>query len=162
MPQSGTDEQLRRRRRQQLTSFDFTDRLTQLYRNIRSIRYIYSKYSCLIRAKHIIEQGLLIYLSRRIPRASESPTELSTLLHGAEFHRPTKTSNFIRSLVFKRREREKKRSEKKSSWRSWDSALLYPRRARYGESAAECQSWQIYIVIGEISLIVLDYFPLAI
>lgn len=114
MPQSGTDEQLRRRRRQQLTSFDFTDRPTRLYRNIRSIRYIYSKHSGPIRAKHIIEQGLPIHLSRRIPRASESPTELSILLHGAEFHRPTKTSNFIRSLVFKRREREKKKSEKKS------------------------------------------------
>lgn len=62
MPQSGTDEQLRRRRRQQLTSFDFTDRPTRLYRNIRSIRYIYSKHSGPIRAKHIMEQGLPIHL----------------------------------------------------------------------------------------------------
>lgn len=104
-------QQLRRRRL--TTSFNFTDRPTRLYRNMRSIWYIYSKYSCPIRAKHITEHSPPINLSRH-------GIANGVVCFAAEFHRPAKTSNFIRPLVFKtKRTREKK---KKLTWRCWDLA----------------------------------------
>lgn len=85
----------------ELTSFNFTDRPAPTIPkySIYSI-YIFQVFvpnSCKTHYGAVPP----IHLSDDLPRALGSPTELSTSLHGAEFHRPAETSNFIHSLVFK-------------------------------------------------------------